>query len=360
MNRIKERLERRMVENAKRFLRTTEGMTDFCSNDYLGIATNQLLNGTDNEKNSTGSGGSRLLSGNYELIEKTEEKIASFHKAESGLIFNSGYDANLGLLSCVGQKGDVILYDSLSHASIRDGIRLSFAESFAFRHNDVEDLERKLKAASGQVYVVTESLFSMDGDFAPLKDIVAVCNQYEAQLIVDEAHATGIVGVCGEGLVQELELTNDCFARIHTYGKALGNHGAIILGSCELRDYLINFSRAFMYTTALPPASVAMIGAAYDLFPKMVEERKQLEVLVSAFRTAKLRFEKLDSTTAIQGVIVPGNQEVRELASNLQQQGIDVRPILYPTVPQGKERLRIILHSFNTKEELEKLISCLS
>ena len=115
-----------------------------------------------------------------------------------------------------------------------------------------------------------------------------------------------------------------------------------------------------MYTTALPPASVAMIGAAYDLFPKMVEERKQLEVLVSAFRTAKLRFEKLDSTTAIQGVIVPGNQEVRELASNLQQQGIDVRPILYPTVPQGKERLRIILHSFNTKEELEKLISCLS
>ncbi len=168
------------------------------------------------------------------------------------------------------------------------------------------------------------------------------------------------MGVCGEGLVQELELTNDCFARIHTFGKALGNHGAIILGSCELRDYLINFSRAFMYTTALPPASVAMIGAAYDLFPKMVEERNQLEVLVSAFRTAKLRFEKLDSTTAIQGVIVPGNQEVRELASNLQQQGIDVRPILYPTVPQGKERLRIILHSFNTKDELEKLISCLS
>jgi 8-amino-7-oxononanoate synthase len=371
MNRIKERLERRMAENAKRFLRTTEGMIDFCSNDYLGIATNHLLKGSENDKNSTGSGGSRLLSGNYELIEKTEDKIASFHKAESGLIFNSGYDANLGLLSCVGQKGDVILYDSLSHASIRDGIRLSFAESFAFRHNDVEDLERKLrtatgdvssnvKAALGQVYVVTESLFSMDGDFAPLKDMVAVCKQYEAQLIVDEAHATGIVGVCGEGLVQESELTNECFARIHTFGKALGNHGAIVLGSCDLRDYLINFSRAFMYTTALPPTSVATIGAAYDLFPGMVEERKHLEVLVNTFRAAKLRFEKLDSLTAIQGVIVPGNQEVRELASNLQQQGIDVRPILYPTVPQGKERLRIILHSFNTQDELEKLISCLS
>lgn len=360
-----------MAENAKRFLRTTEGMTDFCSNDYLGIATNQLLNGSENDKNSKGSGGSRLLSGNYELIEKTEEKIASFHRAESGLIFNSGYDANLGLLSCIGQKGDVILYDSLSHASIRDGIRLSFAESFAFRHNDVDDLERKLKAATGdvlsnikaatgQVYVVTESLFSMDGDFAPLKEILELCKRYDALLIVDEAHATGIVGECGEGLVQQLGLTEDCFARIHTFGKALGNHGAIVLGSGELRDYLVNFSRAFMYTTALPPASVATISAAYDLFPGMVEERKKLNEHVSIFRAAKLRFEKLDSGSAIQGVIVPGNREVRELASNLQQQGLDVRPILYPTVPQGLERLRIILHSFNTKEELEKLISCLS
>ncbi len=360
-----------MVENAKRFLRTTEGMIDFCSNDYLGIATNQLLKGSENDNNSTGSGGSRLLSGNYELIEKTEEKIASFHRAESGLIFNSGYDANLGLLSCIGQKGDVILYDSLSHASIRDGIRLSFAESFAFRHNDVEDLERKMraatgdvlskvKAATGQVYVVTESLFSMDGDLAPLKDIASLCKQFDAQLIVDEAHATGIVGECGEGLVQDLELTEDCFARIHTFGKAVGNHGAIVLGAFELRDYLINFSRAFMYTTALPPASVASISAAYDLFPGMVEERKKLYELVSIFKAAKLRFEKLDSGSAIQGVIVPGNQEVRELASNLQQQGLDVRPILYPTVPQGKERLRIILHSFNTEVELEKLISCLS
>ena len=359
-----------MVENAKRFLRTNEGIIDFCSNDYLGIATNHLLKTAEKENYATGSGGSRLLSGNYELIEKTEEKIASFHRAESGLIFNSGYDANLGLLSCVAQKGDVILYDSLSHASIRDGIRLSFAESFAFRHNDVDDLERKLKAAtedglrnikaSGQLYVVTESLFSMDGDFAPLKQIVELCKRYDALLIVDEAHATGIVGDCGEGLVQHLELTEDCFARIHTFGKALGNHGAIVLGSCELRDYLINFSRAFMYTTALPPASVATISAAYDQFPGMVEERKTLELLINSFRVANLRYEKLNSITAIQGVIVPGNSEVRELASNLQQQGLDVRPILYPTVPQGLERLRIILHSFNTELELEKLISCLS
>lgn len=360
-----------MAENAKRFLRTTEGMVDFCSNDYLGIATDFLLKEDVDNGLSTGSGGSRLLSGNYELIEKTEERLAAFHKAEAGLIFNSGYDANLGLLSCVGQKGDVFLYDSLSHASIRDGIRLSFAESFSFKHNDLEDLEKKLKAttgdglsnikeANGQVYVVTESVFSMDGDFAPLKEIAALCHQYKSLLIVDEAHATGIVGSCGEGLVQELQLEEHCFARIHTFGKALGTHGAIVLGSCELRDYLVNFSRAFMYTTALPPASVATINAAYNLFPRMVEERNNLGALVSIFRAAKLRFEKLDSVTAIQGIIVPGNEEVRELAANLQHQGLDIRPILYPTVPQGKERLRIILHSFNTEAELNKLITCLS
>ncbi|MGZ5245809.1 MAG: aminotransferase class I/II-fold pyridoxal phosphate-dependent enzyme, partial [Flavitalea sp.] len=262
MNRIKERLERRMAENAKRFLRTTEGMVDFCSNDYLGIATNQLLKESINGELSTGSGGSRLLSGNYELIERTEDRIAAFHGAEAGLIFNSGYDANLGLLSCIGQKGDTYLYDNLSHASIRDGIRLSFAESFSFMHNDVEDLERKLKSATGQVTVVTESVFSMDGDLAPLKEIAELCQRYEAFLIVDEAHATGIVGASGEGLVQELKLNEKCFARVHTFGKAVGTHGAIVLGSCELRDYLINFSRAFMYTTALPPASVSAISTA--------------------------------------------------------------------------------------------------
>ena len=153
-----------------------------------------------------GSTGSRLLAGNYELIEETENLIAKFHDAEAGLIFNSGYDANVGLLSCVSQRGDTIIYDYLSHASLRDGIRLSFAQAFSFLHNDLDDLEKKLKVAVGNIFVVTESVFSMDGDFAPLKDISLLCEKYNASLIIDEAHATGVVGEKGVGLVQHLNL----------------------------------------------------------------------------------------------------------------------------------------------------------
>src|SRR5207249_2240995 len=156
-------------------------------------------------------------------------------------IFNSGYDANTGLLSCVPLRGDTIIYDYLSHASIRDGIRLSLALSFSFRHNDLEDLEKKLKMASGNIFVVTESVFSMDGDKAPLQQLINLCQQYHANVIVDEAHATGVIGNKGEGLVQALGLQKKCFARVHTFGKACGVHGAIILGTGILRHYLINF-----------------------------------------------------------------------------------------------------------------------
>ena len=221
---------------------------------------------------NTGSGGSRLLAGNYPLIEKLEKSIASFHDAEAGLIFNSGYDANIGLLSCIALKEDTILYDQLIHASLRDGIRLGYAQSFSFEHNNPASLELRLKQAAGTVYVVTESLFSMDGDLAPLQEMAALCEQYNAKLIVDEAHATGIVGEHGEGLVQHLQLQSKCFARIHTFGKALGVHGAIVLGSSFLRSYLINFSRPFIYTTALPPCTVQHIAEAYKLFPGMVIE----------------------------------------------------------------------------------------
>ena len=158
------------------------------------------------------------------------------------------------MLSSVPQKGDVIIYDQLSHASIRDGIRLSFASSFSFLHNDVDDLEKKLSAAaksSQNIFVVTESVFSMDGDMAPLNEISKLCEKYNAALIVDEAHATGIIGEKGEGLVQHLDLQQKCFATLHTFGKACGCHGAVILGSKQLKKYLINFARPFIYSTAL-------------------------------------------------------------------------------------------------------------
>jgi len=355
---LNKKLQERKNQNAYRQLQLPNNKIDFCSNDYLGIVRNKQS--TVNSQLSTGSTGSRLLSGNYIVIEETEKIISSFHDVETGLIFNSGYDANVGLLSCIAQRGDTILYDNLSHASIRDGIRLSFAHSFSFAHNDMKDLEKKLKAAKGNIFVVTESVFSMDGDFAPLKDIIALCEKYNAHVIIDEAHATGIIGEKGEGLVQHLGLQKKCFARMHTFGKALGCHGAIILGSKTLRNYLINFSRAFIYTTSLPEVSVAAIKDSYELFPKMNNERKHLQELILYFQNAELKFEKLKSVTPIQVIIIPGNDNVKRVASYLQENNFDVRAIVYPTVPKGSERLRIVLHSFNSIEEISLLIEKLN
>ncbi len=383
------KLEERSAQDALRRLRLPNGKADFCSNDYLGVVTKGMLSGVVGDADAHGSGGSRLLAGNYALIETVEKKIADFHGAESGLIYNSGYDANLGLLSCVPQRGDVVLYDALSHASIRDGMRLSFARVYGFAHNDLADLERRLLAARAghvaesavgdrtggercqrsngegdvakpddgtNVFVVTESIFSMDGDQAPLAAIAEVCRRFDARLIVDEAHGTGIIGEKGEGLVQALGLANNCFARIHTFGKAIGCHGAIVVGSDPLREFLINFSRSFIYTTALPPASIRALEAAYALLPQLGAERQRLGRLIDRFRSAGIAFERLDSSTPIQIVVVPGNAAVKRIAERLQAAGLDVRPILSPTVERGRERLRIVLHAFNTEEEMDRLI----
>ncbi|MBC8034332.1 MAG: aminotransferase class I/II-fold pyridoxal phosphate-dependent enzyme, partial [Chitinophagaceae bacterium] len=257
------RLNERRERNAYRELLPASGKADFCSNDYLGIVKNKVLNNRKHTSLRSGSTGSRLLSGNYEMIEHLEKQVAAFHGAASGLVFNSGYDANIGLLGSVARKGDSIIYDFLSHASLRDGIRLSAAQAFPFLHNDMESLEKRLKACSpgaNTVFVVTESVFSMDGDLAPLQEIADLCKRYEANLIVDEAHATGVLGPGGAGLVQSLSLQHACFARIHTFGKAVGCHGAVVLGSDVLRNFLINFCRPFIYTTALPESSIFQVS----------------------------------------------------------------------------------------------------
>jgi 8-amino-7-oxononanoate synthase len=363
---LNKKLQERIDANALRSLKLIKGPNDhttidFCSNDYLGIVKNKLIEKEISPGLSHGSTGSRLLSGNYELIEKTEKFIADFHEGDAGLIFNSGYDANTGLLSCVPQKNDVIIYDQLSHASLRDGIRLSFATGFSFLHNDMNDLEKKLSSVNmdAQKFIVTESVFSMDGDFAPLLEIAALCEKYSAALIVDEAHATGVIGEKGEGLVQKLKLQKKCFARIHTFGKACGAHGAIVLGSEKLKRYLINFSRQFIYSTALPASSVAAIAASYDLFPAKTEERDHIKQLISIFKNSSIKFKILPSETPIQIIIIPGNEEVRKIAHSLQENNFDIRPILYPTVPKGQERLRIVLHAFNTEEEVRKMVHLL-
>jgi 8-amino-7-oxononanoate synthase len=200
----------------------------------------------------------------------------------------------------------------------------------------------------------------MDGDFCPLSDLIHLSKQYNAPLIVDEAHAIGVVGKSGEGLSQHENLQDDIFSRIYTFGKACGCHGAVVTGSKQLKDYLINFARSFIYTTALPEHSVAAIQASYNTFPFLNDERQHLQQLIQYFQQAELKFEKLPSLTPIQIVIVPGNDAVKTIASQLQEAGFDIRPILYPTVPSGKERLRIVLHSFNTLNEVEQLVEILS
>ncbi len=350
------RIEERKTQNAYRQLRLSDDrLVDFCSNDYLGIVKNKYLQNSF-DGYSSGSTGSRLLTGNSAFIEETEQKIATFHNAEAALLFNSGYDANMGIVSCVAQKGDTILYDSLCHASLRDGIRLSFAKAFSFLHNDVNDLRKKAKAATGAVFIITESVFSMDGDICPLQDILKVCSEFGAYLILDEAHAIGVIGDNGEGLAQHLQLHNEVWCRVYTFGKACGCHGAAAASSIELKNYLINFSRAFIYSTALPPHSIACIEKTYSVFPKLFEERKQIQTLIQQFQNATFSFQKQTSQTPVQAVIIEGNEEVKKASAKLHKHGLDIRPVLYPTVPKGSERLRIILHSFNKKNELDQLI----
>jgi 8-amino-7-oxononanoate synthase len=357
---LKEQLNKRSESGLLRSLKIVEGLVDFSSNDYLGLASNTDFNKTIEEefhelkKAKTGSTGSRLLSGNSVYAEELEILIASFHHCEAALLFNSGYDANVGLLSCLAQRGDTYISDELVHASIIDGMRLSYAERLRFGHNDMNELEEKLKIAKGRKYIVVESVYSMDGDMAPLKEIVLLAEKYNASVIVDEAHATGVIGKSGEGLVQHLKLEDKVFARVHTFGKALGTHGGVVAGSNELKQYLINFARSFIYTTALPLHSLAAIKTAYWFLPDMKAEREKLQENVAYYHS--LLKEDITYHTPIKNVIIAGNEKVKQLSAHLAENGFDVRPILSPTVPTEKERLRICLHSFNTKEEIKKLI----
>lgn len=361
---LSHKLQSRAERGLLRKLRTGDGLVDLCSNDYLGLARDEkfkllLLRLTvDFPDDMTGATGSRLLAGNTQIAEGVEAEIAKIHKAEAGLIFNSGYDANLGLFGCIADEGDTILYDELVHASIHDGLKLSKANNIAFKHNDLADLEAKLKQAHGQVFVSVESVYSMDGDFALLEEIAVLCELHNAALIVDEAHATGFVGETGLGLVNHLGIEDKCFARLHTFGKALASHGAIVLGSNTLRNYLTNYARPFIYSTALPPHAYRQALAAYWYMLGNHHKIEQLYSLINYYRekTKGLPYQVLDSPSAIQGIVVPGNAAVRALAQKLEEKGFDTRPIVSPTVPKGAERIRICLHSFNTTAEIDRLV----
>ncbi|GAB3894589.1 pyridoxal phosphate-dependent aminotransferase family protein [Larkinella knui] len=366
---VLELLEKRREAGLLRRLKKPENLVDFCSNDYLGLARSSVLRDTIAQAVAShptllnGATGSRLLAGNSALAEELESEIAVFHNAEAALIFNSGYDANIGLLASLPQRGDTLLTDELIHASMIDGSRLSVANRFKFRHNDLDDLENRLKRATGTVYVAVESVYSMDGDLAPLAEMTDLCERYEAALIVDEAHATGVFGPNGAGLVQALGLEKRVFARIHTFGKALGVHGAAVVGSTALRDFLINFARSFVYSTALPPHSLLAIQRVYRFLPQNGPLIERLHALRTYFQQQiQEQLPQTEWTSAdspIVGLIVPGNDACRAVATQLQKAGFDIRPIVSPTVPVGRERLRICLHAFNSEPEIDLLVQTL-
>lgn len=342
------------------------GLVDFSSNDYLGLSRHPALQAAQQVAAAAGSTGSRLLTGDSVAAQALETRLAHFHRAEAALLFNSGYTANLGFFATIPQRGDTILYDADSHASVKEGIHASPATAWSFRHHDLADLERKLTRATGTVFVAVEALYSMGGDTAPLAELAALCQQRGLHLVVDEAHSNGIYGPLGEGLVVELGLENAVYARILTFGKALGSQGAAIVGPAVLRDYLVNFCRAFIYTTALPPLTIAGLTAAYDLLPILAAEREKLFHLSHYLKVQLHSLSGLHVPTdshIIHPVFFtrcPGPEQVRQLAAAVQAAGFDGRAIVAPTVPAGTERLRLIVHAFNTEEQIESLAEVLA
>jgi 8-amino-7-oxononanoate synthase len=350
---INKKLGERQAAGNLRMLKPENNLVDFCSNDYLGFArSSELKQSIDTELNkyhlANGSTGSRLLSGNSQYIEDLEHEIATLHNSEAGLIFNSGYDANVGLFSSLPQRGDTIITDELIHASIIDGARLSHANRYTFKHNDLSSLEAKLIAATGIIYVAIESVYSMDGDTPSINEILQFTEKYNANLIVDEAHAIGLYGF---GLIDS-EMQKRVFARVVTFGKALGCHGAIILGSDVLKQYLVNFARSFIYTTAASPHQFAAIKVAYLRLKQSANEIEKPKNNLGSFTQNIKSSALIESDSAIQCILLNSNEKAKKVAAALQNAGLDVRAILSPTVAPGSERIRICLHSFNTENEI--------
>ncbi|MGA2812326.1 MAG: 8-amino-7-oxononanoate synthase [Candidatus Acidiferrum sp.] len=351
----------------RRTLAEMEG-ADFCSNDYLGLAQHPALRQAVMvavaRASRVGATASRLLSGHAAIWDELENEFAEFSGSESSLYFGSGYAANIGLLTSVAGRGDVIFSDVLNHASLIDGIRLSGAHKCIYAHANLEMLEAALRehqGARGRRLIVTETVFSMEGDVAPLRELFWLAERYGAGVILDEAHATAVQGPAGRGISASFGKTENIVARVHTCGKALASAGAFVCGSALLREHLINHARSFIFTTAMPPYMAAQVGAALRLARGMDAERAKLEGNSQRLRAA-LRahdFDTAGSTTQIIPVILGENEQALSAASFLQQHGFAVRAIRPPTVAAGTSRLRFSLTAAIAESELMRLAESL-
>ena len=328
---------------------STGGGLDFTSNDYLGLARSPRLTAciaTALERGvPAGASGSRLLRGNHAEHERLEAEAATFFGAERALYFGGGYIANLALLSTLPQPGDLVVHDALIHASARSGLKLGRAGSIAVPHNDVDAFDDAIRAwrkagGSGTPWIVVESLYSMDGDTAPLQDLAALADHYEGILFIDEAHATGVYGPDGRGLSADLEGRQNIVV-LHTCGKALGSSGALITGSKVLCDYLINRAKPFIYATAPSPLQATCVREALKILIEEPERQRQLASLTAIAHEKFLDLLGTSSGTHIQPVVIGDNGRTMMIAEHLQQKGFDVCAIRPPTVPPETARLRV-------------------
>jgi 8-amino-7-oxononanoate synthase len=352
----------RRVENGQGPTLLLDGreVINFSSNNYLGIANHSALASAAKEaidRYGCGSGASRLISGNMTLHEELENQLAEFKDTEAALVFNSGFQANTGILSTLAGEGDAILSDELNHASIIDGCRLSRAKTIVYVHCDLGQLEEALKQAGScrRKLIVTETIFSMDGDEAPLTGIVELAEKYDAAVMVDEAHATGIFGPGGAGVVSKLGLVDRVLVQMGTLGKALGGFGAYVAGSQALRDLLINRCRSFIFTTSLPPAIMAMAMAAIDLVEREPERREALwnncRLLSDGLK--KMGFSLGEIQSPILPLIIGDADKCMQFSEQLLERGVFAQGIRPPTVPLGTSRLRITLMATHTREHIQ-------
>ena len=341
-------------------------LLSFCSNDYLGMASHPELSRAAAEfmeSNGLGGAASHLVCGHHDAHHRLEQRLAGFTGRSDALFFSTGYMANMGVMAALAGRGDTIFSDRLNHASIIDGCILSRARVRRYPHADVEALERMLEQTSGHKVVVTDGVFSMDGDVAPLRELACLCHAHDALLVVDDAHGIGVLGPEGRGSLAELGLSEkDVPVLIGTLGKAVGTSGAFVAGPAHLMDYLVQKARTYIYTTAMPPAIAAATCASLELVQREQHRRDHLDALIAAFRrdASVMGYELMPSRTPIQPIMIGDNWAALALSRALEDQGLLVTAIRPPTVPEGQARLRVTFSAAHGWEDLEQLIEGLA
>jgi len=365
---LEERKKNHLFRSLKRIMPLPAGevevngrkMLNFCSNDYLGLSGHPGLKQRAieyTEKYGAGSTTSRLVCGNYICFDELENKLSRLTGQEGALVFNSGYQANVSLLPALTDSDTLILSDFLNHNSIIQGCLLSRCHVKTFRHNDLEHLEALLKEAAGihsRIIIVTESIFSMDGDMCDIDPLISLSEKYESLLVIDEAHATGVIGENGMGVSSG----KDVDLVMGTFSKGVGSFGAYVASSNMIRDYLINFCYGLIYTTALPPSVIGSVDAAIDLIPKMEKERRQLMAISDKLRNGliALGYDTGKSTTHIIPVIIGNEKEALRLSSWLEENNVLAMTFRPPTVPKGESRVRIALSASHNKKHVDQLL----